>query len=159
YLQPYVGAPKPQTGTSFITVTNTIKIMICPASEHYNTTQNPDYFCYEMTEGSLDPNSVSRYCGLEWCPFGYNGGTSPSRPTVTPHKLSDIKSTADVWAMVDSDQKGNNGAGPSGYFSPVPSHGGTRNYLWFDWHVEPVKVPPVGNGDSTHPQPYFGWKQ
>jgi prepilin-type N-terminal cleavage/methylation domain-containing protein/prepilin-type processing-associated H-X9-DG protein len=162
YIQPYVGAPNPQAappGGGVITKTNTINIMICPASEHYNVTNSPDYFCYETTEGANDPTSVSRYCGLEWCPFGYNGGTSPSRPTVTPHKLSEVKPNAQIWAMVDADQMGNSGAGASGSFSPVPSHGSTRNYLWFDWHVEPEKVPPVGNGDTSHMQPYYGWKQ
>ena len=155
-IQPYVGGPAPATAPAFPTVTNTIKIMICPASMHYNTSQNPDFFSYEMAEGGA-AGSVSRYCGLIWNPFGYNQGT-----TSPPHKLTDLSSAgsiAQIWAMVDSDQEGNNGAGAAASFPPVPTHGSTRNYLWFDWHVEPVKVPPVGTGDAVHTAPFYGWKQ
>jgi prepilin-type processing-associated H-X9-DG protein len=61
--------------------------------------------------------------------------------------------------MVDSDQQGNNGAGAAGYFPSQPSHGTTRNYLWFDWHVAPVKVPAPGAGDANHSLPFAYWKQ
>ena len=160
-IQPYVGGPAPQTaGGGFANVTNTMKIMYCPSNEHYNTAKNPNFFSYEMVEGG-PAGSVSRYCGLLWNPFGYNGaaGGSSQNP---PHKMSDVATLgriSSVWAMVDSDQQGNNGAGPHDEFPPVPAHGTTRNYLWFDWHVEPVKVPAPGSGDSTHPQPFAYWKQ
>ncbi|HEU6449364.1 MAG TPA: prepilin-type N-terminal cleavage/methylation domain-containing protein [Verrucomicrobiae bacterium] len=161
YLQPYVGAPNPQT-TGFFVVTNSVKIMVCPSSERYNTKNNPDFFCYELSEGSIDPSSVSRYCGLTRNPFGYNfTPANPAQP-VAPEKLTDIttgKSFTQIWAMVDADAQGNNGAGASGYFCSVPAHGSTRNYLWFDWHVESVRVPGIGSGDSAHPQPYAFWKQ
>ena len=162
YLQPYVSAPNPQAAAPAggpITRTNTIPIMLCPASLQFNPTLNQNYFCYEVTEGNTDPTSTSRYCGLQWCPFGYNGGTSPGRPDVTPRKITDIRPSAEVWAMVDADQEGNSGAGPSSLFASVPVHRTTRNYLWFDWHVEPVRVPGSGTGDSAHTLPYFGWKQ
>ena len=159
FIQPYVSAPPPATTSGFITVTNFIKLMYCPSNEHYNTANNPDFFSYEMVEGGA-AGSVSRYCGLPWDPFGYNGG-SVANP-LPPHKLNDLPSVgsaAQTWAMVDSDQNGNNGAGPAASFPPLPAHGGTRNYLWFDWHVEPVKVPPPGTGDSVHSQPFAYWKQ
>jgi prepilin-type N-terminal cleavage/methylation domain-containing protein/prepilin-type processing-associated H-X9-DG protein len=156
-IQPYVGGPAPiMSGGGFTTVTNTMKIMFCPSNEHYNTANNASFFSYEMVEGNV-PGSVSRYCGLPWDPFGYNQGT-----TSPPHKTSDLASVgsvAQIWAMVDSDQQGNNGAGAAGSFPPVPAHGNTRNYLWFDWHVEPVKVPALGTGDSVHPRPFAYWKQ
>ena len=163
-IQPYVGGPVPVlTGGSFTTVTNTMKIMLCPSNEKYNTSKNPDFFSYELDEGAIDAGNVSRYCGLPWCPFGYNGGTSASRPTVTPHKLNELSSVgsiAQIWAMVDSDQEGNNGAGSHDQFPPVPPHGSTRNYLWFDWHVEPVKVPSASTGDgSNHKNPFYRWKE
>ncbi|HZI32382.1 MAG TPA: hypothetical protein VFF11_08565, partial [Candidatus Binatia bacterium] len=141
------------------TVTNSIKILYCPSNAKYNTSQNPDWFSYEMVEGN-SAGSVSRYCGLPWDPFGYNGTSSSG--DMRPRKLSEVAtvgSIANTWAMVDSDQKGNNGAGPAASFPPVPAHGSTRNYLWFDWHVEPVKVPAVGSGDSVHSQPFAYWKQ
>jgi prepilin-type N-terminal cleavage/methylation domain-containing protein/prepilin-type processing-associated H-X9-DG protein len=164
FIQPYVGGPAPATAPSFPVVTNVMKIMYCPSNAKYNTDNNPDFFSYEMVEGGPDstgPNP-SRYCGLPWDPFGYNNpSTDPTKPSI-PQKLSNVArigSIADIWAMVDSDQQGNNGAGPHAEFPPVPAHGSTRNYLWFDWHVSPVKVPPAGQGDSTHPLPFIYWEQ
>ena len=159
YLQPYVGGPAPATAPAFPTVTNLMKIMYCPSNEKYNTAKNPDFFSYEMAEGGAS-GSVSRYCGLPWMPFGYWGGNAAT--PIPPQKLAKIAtagSIAQIWAMVDSDQLGNSGAGAAGSFPPVPAHGSTRNYLWFDWHVEPVRVPPVGTGDSNHKVPFYGWKQ
>ena len=158
-IQPYVGGPTPATVPANPTITNTIKIMYCPSNEKYNVSKNPDFFSYEMVEGGA-AGSVSRYCGLTWNPFGYNGGGGPVGNA--PHKMNEVAtagSVATIWAMVDSDQKGNNGAGPAASFPSVPAHGSNRNYLWFDWHVESIKVPALGNGDATHPQPFYGWKQ
>jgi prepilin-type N-terminal cleavage/methylation domain-containing protein/prepilin-type processing-associated H-X9-DG protein len=159
-IQPYIAAPAfNATGSPFGTTTNTVKILVCPSNEKYNTSQNPDFFSYEMVEGGV-AGSVSRYCGLLWNPFGYNGASGSG--SSVPHKLNDLAGIGpitEIWAMVDADQKGNNGAGAAGSFPPVPPHGGTRNYLWFDWHVEPIKVPAVGSGDSVHLQPYYRWKQ
>jgi prepilin-type N-terminal cleavage/methylation domain-containing protein/prepilin-type processing-associated H-X9-DG protein len=155
-IQPYIGGPAPVTTATFPVVVNTMKIMYCPSNEKYNTSQNASFFSYEMVEGGA-AGSVSRYCGLTWDPFGYNQGVSSP-----PHKMNEVAaagSIAQIWAMVDSDQQGNNGAGAAGSFPPVPAHGGTRNYLWFDWHVEPVKVPPAGTGDATHTAPFYAWKQ
>jgi len=153
FIQPYVGAPAPQTTAGFVHVTNTIPLMYCPSNQKYNTKNNPDFFSYEMVEGG-SAGSVSRYCGLEWDPFGYNGSSSSG-----PHKMSDLTRNSDIWAMVDSDALGNNGAGPAPNFPPTPPHGSSRNYLFFDWHVETIKVPPSGTGDSTHPQPFARWKE
>ncbi len=158
-IQPYVGAPAPATAPAFPVVTNTVKIMYCPSNEKYNSSKNADFFSYEMVEGGA-AGSVSRYCGLTWNPFGYNGGGGSG--VSQPHKLGQIASAgpvAQIWAMVDSDQKGNNGAGPAASFPPVPAHGSTRNYLWFDWHVESVRVPSVGTGDAVHSQPFAFWQQ
>jgi prepilin-type processing-associated H-X9-DG protein len=136
-----------------------MKVMVCPSNERYNTSKNPDFFSYEMVEGG-GVGSVSRYCGLSWNPFGYNGGGSSS--VNPPHKLSEVANVGpitEIWAMVDSDQKGNSGAGAAASFPTSPAHGANRNYLWFDWHIEPVKVPAVGSGDSVHLQPFAYWKQ
>ena len=66
-IQPYVGGPAPVlTGGGFVTVTNTMKIMLCPSNEKYNTSKNPDFFSYELVEGTIDAGNVSRYCGLPW---------------------------------------------------------------------------------------------
>jgi len=157
-IQPYVGAPAPSSG-GFVVKIELMKIMSCPSNERYNKNNNPDFFSYEMVEGG-PAGSVSRYCGLEWMPFGYNGASGTGY--AGPRKLSSVASAGSVssiWAMVDSDQKGNNGAGPAGSFAPEPTHGSTRNYMFFDWHVEPFRVPPVGSGDSIHSRPFYRWKE
>jgi prepilin-type N-terminal cleavage/methylation domain-containing protein/prepilin-type processing-associated H-X9-DG protein len=160
-IQPYIGGPAPiLNGGAFTYPIYTMKIMYCPSNEHYNTSSNPNFFSYEMVEGNT-AGSVSRYCGLLWNPFGYNGAAGAGTSN-GPHKMSSVSnagSISSIWAMVDSDQKGNNGAGSASSFPPVPAHGSTRNYLWFDWHVEPVKVPGVGTGDAVHSQPFYRWKE
>lgn len=156
-ILPYTGDPRP-TSSGFTVPTYTMKIMVCPSNERYNDNANPLFFSYEMVEGG-PAGSVSRYCGLEWYPFGYNA--SLPWGSSAPHKLGAIKDTADTWAMVDSDQLGNNGAGPSGYFAPKLTHGSTRNYLFFDGHVEAIAPPEAnsGVGDSVHPRPFYRWKE
>jgi len=156
-IQPYIGGPAITGTVGFFVTTNTMKILACPSNQRYNTSQNSDFFSYEMVEGGA-AGSVSRYCGLTWDPFGYNNPAANN----PPHKLTDVSkvgSVSQIWTMVDSDQMGNNGAGPALSFPPVPAHGGTRNYLWFDWHVEPVRVSAAGNGDLVHSQPFAYWKQ
>jgi prepilin-type N-terminal cleavage/methylation domain-containing protein/prepilin-type processing-associated H-X9-DG protein len=157
-IQPYVGAPPP-AGGGFVVVTNLMKIMTCPSNERYNKNSNPNFFSYEMVEGNV-AGSVSRYCGLEWMPFGYNGASGTG--FAGPRKLGQVagaSAVSRVWAMVDSDQKGNNGAGASANFAAEPTHGSTRNYLFFDWHVEAIRVPPVGTGDVGHARPFYRWKE
>ena len=157
----YVGATAPvMTGGGFTTITNTMKIFVCPSMERFNRNSNPDFFSYELVEGN-DPTSVSRYCRLTTNPFGYNGASgSTARP---PQKLSTVLAigqVSQIWTMVDADQLGNSGAGAAGSFPSEPAHGSTRNYLWFDWHVEPVKVPAADTGDGgAHKNPYAYWKQ
>jgi prepilin-type processing-associated H-X9-DG protein len=152
-IRNYVGAPAPQTTPTVM------KIMSCPSNERYNSVSNPNFFSYEMVEGN-NPGSVSRYCGLPWNPFGYNGAAGAGT-SKTPHKLNEVLAIgppSEIWMMVDSDAQGNNGAGAAPNFPPVPAHGSTRNYLWFDAHVESIKAPPAGNGDSVHPRPFAYWK-
>ncbi len=157
-IQPYLGG-RPPGGSALLT--NTMKIMFCPSNERFNTQKNPNFFSYEMVEGAPDAANPSRYCGLQWNPFGYNGASGSG--SVVPHKLSAVASSGSVastWAMVDSDQLGNSGAGPASAFPTKPPHGNSRNYLWFDWHVEAVKVPPTSTGDGTvHKNPFAYWKQ
>jgi prepilin-type N-terminal cleavage/methylation domain-containing protein/prepilin-type processing-associated H-X9-DG protein len=160
-IQPYIGGPAPDMGPipPPIVVTHTMKMMYCPSNEKYNVSQNASFFSYQMPEGGA-AGGVHDYCGLPWYPFGYYSGTAAS--PVPPHKLSEIStvgSGSQIWAMVDSDYMGDSGSGAAGSFPPVPAHGSTRNYLWFDWHVGAEKVPSPGQGDAKHQLPYYGWKQ
>jgi prepilin-type N-terminal cleavage/methylation domain-containing protein/prepilin-type processing-associated H-X9-DG protein len=156
-IQPYVGAPAPTTG-GFVAKTNLIKIMSCPSNERFNKNINSDFFSYELVEGDA-VGSVSRYCGLEWNPFGYNGASGTGAAGPRKHGQVAALGASRIWALVDSDQKGNNGAGAAGSFAPEPTHGSSRNYLFFDWHVEAIKVAPASAGDgSVHKNPFAYWK-
>ncbi|TAL03883.1 MAG: prepilin-type N-terminal cleavage/methylation domain-containing protein [Verrucomicrobia bacterium] len=153
-IRPYVASPPPALAPV------QMKVMFCPSNARYNTSSNPDFFSYEMVEGNT-AGSVSRYCGLEWNPFGYNGAAG-SGSAKAPHKVNEVASVGPItriWAMVDSDKQGNSGAGSAGSFPATSAHGRTRNYLWFDWHVEPVKIPADGTGDSVHANPFYRWKE
>jgi prepilin-type N-terminal cleavage/methylation domain-containing protein/prepilin-type processing-associated H-X9-DG protein len=159
-LQPYIGGPAFSTaGAVFGTVTNTMKVLSCPSNERFNRNSNPEFFSYVMVEGG-GAGSVSRYCGLDTKPFGYNGasGSGSNGPRKTSYVAS-VGSVSGIWAMSDADQKGNSGTGASGTFAADPTHGSKRNYLFFDWHVEAIKVPAVGTGDSVHSRPYYRWKE
>jgi prepilin-type N-terminal cleavage/methylation domain-containing protein/prepilin-type processing-associated H-X9-DG protein len=152
YMYAYAGSPDPSAST------NVMKILFCPANEHYNpkvVSSIVGFNCYQMVEGNA-PGNTSRYCGLSLRPTGYNNTGNP------PHKMSEVEaagSPSRIWLMVDSDMLGNNGIGGASNWSPdKPPHVSQRNYLWFDGHVEPVKLPPAGTGDSTHPFPYDQWK-
>jgi prepilin-type N-terminal cleavage/methylation domain-containing protein/prepilin-type processing-associated H-X9-DG protein len=144
-IQPYVGAPAPKTGPMpALVVTNVMKIMFCPANERYNRKITVpgsigDFICYQMVEGS--PGGNNDYCSLPWRPFGYNaasgsGGQPPQKLSVVGY----VKSLSQIWAMVDADRMANPNPGNDVWVASVPerpAHGRSRNYLWFDWHVEP----------------------
>jgi prepilin-type N-terminal cleavage/methylation domain-containing protein/prepilin-type processing-associated H-X9-DG protein len=156
-IQPYVAAPKPATATSFVIVTNVIKLMFCPANERYNRKVAAagsigSFICYQMVEGS--PGGNNDYCNLPERPFGYNGAVTPviTGTEAQPKKMSvvaQVKSLSQIWAMVDADRQANFGMGNSDTLPDTPAHGSTRNYLWFDWHVASEKV------DPTHSNRYF----
>ncbi|HEY5233163.1 MAG TPA: Type II secretory pathway pseudopilin PulG-like protein, partial [Verrucomicrobiae bacterium] len=58
-----------------------------------------------------------------------------------PKRLKEIASPALSWAMTDADQENAATGGRYYDFLPVkPTHGKVRNQLFFDWHVEAVKV-------------------
>ncbi|HEX9047329.1 MAG TPA: type II secretion system protein [Verrucomicrobiae bacterium] len=153
-LQPYVGGPGFNSLPSFPLVTNVMKILFCPANEKYSKATNPQFYSYDLVEGK--PQAGLGYCGLTVRPFGYNGADGSGGQV--PQKITAILSNrgrglSDIWAMVDSDMLGDSSSGASGTgsLSPVPTHGSTRNYLWFDLHVAPLKVPT--NGKYADPNP------
>ena len=149
-LQPYVGGPAFSTTASVPAVTNVMNIFFCPANAKYSKPTNPAFYSYDLVDGK--PGAGQGYCGLTTRPFGYNGAAGTGGQV--PEKMTAIMSNrgrglTDIWAMVDSDLLGDTGSGAAqgGNLAPVPAHGSTRNYLWFDWHVAPVKVP--SNGQYT----------
>ena len=160
-IQPYVGSPKPITGPpTFNVITNVMPVMFCPANSKYNAKSAAgigDHICYQMVEGSTVVGNANSYCNLPERPFGYNIGpaTTPSPTELQPKKPSWVaqqNSPAQVWAMVDADRQANANSGNAGWVASVPeqpAHGKNRNYLWFDWHVEPENV------SASSPNRYF----
>jgi prepilin-type N-terminal cleavage/methylation domain-containing protein/prepilin-type processing-associated H-X9-DG protein len=168
WLIPYVGAPAFSSAPTFPVVTNQMKVFVCPANEKYgkagSSAFNPAFTSYEVVEGVPSGGGSPKYCGLTARPFGYNGGGGSSG-FLPPQKASAVKSTtgrglSDIWALVDCDVDGNPGSGAAGAgnsanstVSLQPAHGGTRNYLWFDWHVESKKA--VYNNTFGAKAPYW----
>jgi prepilin-type N-terminal cleavage/methylation domain-containing protein/prepilin-type processing-associated H-X9-DG protein len=168
WLIPYVGAPAFNPTPSFPVITNQIKVFVCPSNEKYGKAGspafNPSFTSYEVIEGVAAAGGSPRYCGLTARPFGYNGGGG-STGYLPPQKMTAVISTtgrglSDIWALVDSDFDGNPGSGAAGSGTAAnstvslhPAHGTTRNYLWFDWHVESKKA--VYNNTFGANAPYW----
>ena len=139
YLAPYL-AGKDANSTA-----QTCSTFLCPAA----IAQNPDLqahlssaipYCV-ITDGVTN-SSGGPSKGLPFKPFGY---TTPSLP---PHKLAEM--TADIWfgvmpwMLTDVDSwslSGNptNIPWAGSYLPHTPAHGSTRNYVFFDGHVESRK--------------------
>ena len=81
---------------------------------------------------------------LPWDPFGYGANTA--------HKLSDV--TADIWGgrmpwmLTDVDKTCGSSSWPTSLSADTPAHGSVRNYLFFDGHVESVRIKTTGSGLS-----------
>ena len=128
--------------------------MFCPANSRYNikvVAGIGNFICYQMVEGS--PGGNNDYCSLPWRPFGYNAASgSGGQPPQTLTAVEHVKSPSEIWAMVDADRQANANPGNNVWVASVPEkpiHGLTRNYLWFDWHVEPELV------KDSPPNQYF----
>lgn len=153
-LLPYVGGPTFSPLPIFPLVTNVMKVFFCPSNEKYSKPTNPAFFSYELVEGFSIAGRG--YCGLTTKPFGYNaasgsGGEAPKK--ITSIVSNRARGVSDIWAIVDSDTKGNSGSGAAAgeNIAPEPAHGSSRNYLWFDWHVESVRVPSTGKYADPNP--------
>ena len=134
-IQPYVGAPKPATAASFVTVVNVMKLMFCPANERYNRKVTDagsiaGFRCYVLVE--------RYYCDLPKNALGYNntGAYSPMKLSA----VGAVKGLSEIWAMVDADNLASRGIGNSQALPETPAHGKSRNYLWFDGHVQPKNL-------------------
>jgi len=77
-------------------------------------------------------------------PFG-----RPNNPVADSKKQSAIRRPSDSWAMTDCDKQfltslGISSATYINYIPPLPVHGGpapaTRQYLYYDWSVRPMKT-------------------
>lgn len=131
YLSTYLSLPAPSTAPE----TNVAKVFFCPAFDHYQPPVQEvmaERTCY----GVYVPDH-SALTNVTFHPFGYPPGESD--PMEPPHKLTEIQAKApltDVWALVDLDQQGCPNVGWKDDIPPMPVHGSTRDYLFFDNHVQ-----------------------
>ena len=131
YLAPYLSLPAPSTAPE----TNVAKVFWCPAFGQYQPPV-PEPMAERTCYGVYTP-AHSALTNVTFRPFGYPPGQD--YPMETPHKLSEVQAKAplsDVWALVDMDQQGCPTVGWKDEIPVMPVHGATRDYLFFDNHVQ-----------------------
>ena len=132
YIAPYLSLPSPSTGPE----TNVAQVFWCPAFGLYTPPGTAEPIAERTCYGVYSPDH-SALTNVNFHPFGYPPGESD--PLEPPHKLSEIQAKApltDVWALVDLDQQGCPNVGWRNDIPPMPVHGRTRDYLFFDNHVQ-----------------------
>jgi prepilin-type N-terminal cleavage/methylation domain-containing protein len=131
YIATYLSLPAPSTAPE----TNVAKVFFCPAFDHYQPPL-PEPMAERTCYGVYSPKH-SALTNVAFHPFGYPPGESD--PLEKPHKITEIQAKApltDVWALVDLDQQGCPSVGWKNDIPPMPVHGSTRDYLFFDNHVQ-----------------------
>ncbi len=131
YLAPYLGVPPLSDDPRVIAVA------ACPG--YMNGV--PGISSIDDMEGRtcyrLNPN-VNPMPGNPTWPFGF---PNPLQPPLKRSQLTQFGSLAELYAISDVD-KGN--VDPTvGWWNDLPYapvHGGSRNYLYFDWHVTTVRA-------------------
>jgi prepilin-type processing-associated H-X9-DG protein len=132
HIATYLSLPAPTTAPE----TNVAKVFFCPAFEQYRPPvlePMAERTCY----GVFSPTHAA-LTNVAFRPFGYPPG-EPGIPMEPSHKLTEIQAKAplsDVWALVDLDQLGCPNVGWKNEIPLMPVHGSTRNYLFFDTHVQ-----------------------
>lgn len=85
-----------------------------------------------------DDGSIVDELGNKLRPFGLANGANPMRLLA----MADRKALSQLWMLQDLDTLNlASGASAPRWIPPTPVHGNVRNTLFFDWHVEPVRVP------------------
>lgn len=128
YTATYLGLPRPSATTV------EAKVFFCPGFQrvapNVTTLNRQDYMIRNFIVG-----------GTTYRPFGYPG--LGATPQVGPMRMSLVESLANpsrIWFITEPDKINTPGAGWSGQLPNTPPHGNVRNYLFFDAHVETVKV-------------------
>lgn len=138
YLATGLGEPAPDV------TMRTAKAFRCPANDAINPAGAQKTVFGVITEGNL---------GLPWNPFGYPAVTETWNPGQPPHQvneLSALRPLSGLWAMVDVDQAAPGYPTWKNTTPRLPSHGTTRNYLFFDGHVQRYPI----TGDKSYSAPF-----
>ena len=128
YTAPYLALPRPSATTV------TAKVFFCPGFYRVAPAVTAlggrqDYMIQNFT-----------VAGTTYRPFGY---PDPAVLQVGPMRMTLVESLASpsrLWFITEPDKINTPGAGWSGQLPTQPPHGSVRNYLFFDTHVETVKV-------------------
>jgi prepilin-type N-terminal cleavage/methylation domain-containing protein/prepilin-type processing-associated H-X9-DG protein len=131
YVVPYLGIPPLSEDT------RVVPVAACPG--YMNGV--PGISCLDDMEGRtcyrLNPN-VNPVPGNPIWPFGF---PQPVQLPLKRGQLTQYGSLAELYAISDVDKAN---VDPSvGWWGDLPYgpvHGGTRNYLYFDWHVAAVRA-------------------
>lgn len=143
YLATYLGLPAPHVEA------HSAMIVRCPSAAHHWKNADPTTSDMSLQRplsyiASIEVTNINS--GIVTRPFGYpNSALPPGYTNVIidelPKKVNEIYNPSRSWALVDADQE--NAVNLAGYYSFQPSsptHGKVRNELFFDWHVDAVKV-------------------
>ena len=131
YIAPYLGVPPLSDETTVIPVA------ACPGYMNGVPGISDLHDMEGRTCYRLNPN-VNPVPGNPIWPFGF---PQPQQPPLKRSQLTQYGTLAELYAITDVD-KGN--VDPTvGWWDDLPYapvHGGTRNHLYFDWHVAAVKA-------------------
>jgi len=147
YIGTYLGGRAPSS------TYQVMNAMICPGYAQYKidfTSPTNSTFCYgvaakgnvttEYGTGQVSSNDLV----LPWFPFGYYTGAD----MCAPQKLSTVntfRSGSTIWSESDVDQLGSGNLFGANVAAQTPVHGKVRNYLFFDSHVQNLKIPANGH--------------
>jgi prepilin-type N-terminal cleavage/methylation domain-containing protein/prepilin-type processing-associated H-X9-DG protein len=117
----------------------------CPSAAKHWTPADPETppMSRDMPLSYMVTLFVTNYSsGVITKPFGYPYSVPPyTKPDEAPKLLHELANPSLSWALMDADKGDASYNSPYFFFlAPTPAHGNIRNTLFFDWHVEPVKV-------------------
>lgn len=144
YLATYLALPLPRVEA------HQALIVRCPSAAHHWRNADPTTSEMDLARplsyiASIEVTNVGN--GIVTRPFGYpNSALPPGFTNVIidelPKKVIEIYNPSRSWALVDADQQNALETGRYYDYQPrTPTHGKVRNELFFDWHVDAVKVP------------------
>jgi len=156
YLWSYLGYPNPATLPN-VNSAVIAKCTLCPAFAVLVPDASPAGLTTNVSLQKDGRHNDDNSSLLPYLPFGYPKTSPPQTPTNAPyqpsHRLTEVAAKASLsaaWYIFDADQLGNGTGGnltnpwTPHYLSPQPLHGATRNYGYFDGHVQVKKVNPKG---------------
>jgi prepilin-type N-terminal cleavage/methylation domain-containing protein/prepilin-type processing-associated H-X9-DG protein len=147
HIATYIGGQEPRPELQ------TCGIFLCPAAVASNPTlkanlTNAVVYCVISVDYSLTPSGVQ----LSSNPFGYPAWSIGGFPDGAPPQKLTAVANASIWGgkipwmLTDVDEKGLGGRAPwaNSAVPATPAHGASRNYVFFDGHVESKRADKAG---------------